>query len=68
VQRSIEIEAAPRKVYDLITSRSAGSDWSVWTRRDPGMQITYSGPAWAKWSWVSKSEGSGMPEFTRVDR
>jgi len=45
-------------------------DWSVWTRRDPDMRITYGGPPFgmgAKWSWVSKTEGSGSMEFTRVE-
>src|SRR6266700_3847639 len=70
VQRSIEIEATPRKVYDLIVEPKRWKDWSVWTRRDPYMQITYSGPPFgmgAKWSWVSKSEGSGSMVFTRVE-
>jgi len=70
VQRSIEINAQPRKVYDLVVEPRKWKDWSVWTRRDPDMHITYSGPPFgmgAKWSWVSKSEGSGTMEFTRVD-
>jgi uncharacterized protein YndB with AHSA1/START domain len=70
VQRSIEINAAPRKVYDLIVEPKKWKDWSVWTRRDPEMRITYSGPPFgmgAKWSWVSKSEGTGAMEFTRVE-
>jgi uncharacterized protein YndB with AHSA1/START domain len=70
VQRSIEIGAAPKKVYDLIVEPKRWKDWSVWTRRDPDMRITYSGPPFgmgAKWSWVSKSEGTGAMEFTRVE-
>ena len=70
VQRSIEINAAPKKVYDLVVEPRRWKDWSVWTRRDPDMRITYSGPPFgmgAKWSWVSKREGSGSMEFTRVE-
>ena len=70
VQRSVEINAAPRKVYDLVVEPRRWKDWSVWTRRDPDMRITYSGPPFgmgAKWSWVSKSEGTGTMEFTRVE-
>jgi uncharacterized protein YndB with AHSA1/START domain len=70
VQRSIEINAAPRKVYDLIVEPRKWTQWSVWTRRDPNMQIIYSGPPFgmgAKWAWVSKSEGTGSMEFTRVE-
>jgi len=70
VQRSIEINAAPRKVYDLVVEPRRWKDWSVWTRRDPDMRIVYSGPPvgmGAKWAWASKSEGSGSMEFTRVE-
>ena len=69
VQRSIEINAQPRKVYDLIVEPRKWKEWSVWTKRDPNMHIDYSGPPFgmgAKWSWASKSEGSGTMEFTRV--
>ena len=70
VQRSIEINAAPRKIYDLIVEPKRWSEWSVWTQRDPNMRITYSGPPFgmgARWSWVSKTEGTGAMEFTRVE-
>lgn len=70
VQRSADINAAPRKVYDLIVEPKKWADWSVWTRRDPNMHITYSGPPFgmgAKWAWVSKTEGNGSMEFTRVE-
>ena len=70
VQRSIEINAAPKKIYDLIVEPRKWQEWSVWAKRDPNMRITYSGPPFgmgAKWSWVSKSEGSGTMEFTRVE-
>jgi uncharacterized protein YndB with AHSA1/START domain len=70
VQRSTEINAPARKVYDLVVEPRRWKDWSVWTQRDPNMRITYSGPPFgmgAKWSWVSKSEGSGNMEFTRVE-
>lgn len=70
VQRSIEIDARPRKVYDLIVEPKKWRDWSVWTQRDPDMRITYSGPPFgmgAKWAWVSRSEGTGSMEFTRVE-
>ena len=70
VQRSIDINATPKKVYDLVVEPKRWKDWSVWTKRDPDMRITYSGPPFgmgARWSWVSKSEGTGSMEFTRVE-
>jgi uncharacterized protein YndB with AHSA1/START domain len=70
VQRSIDINASPRKIYDLVVEPKRWKDWSVWTQRDPDMRIIYSGPPFgmgAKWAWASKSEGSGSMEFTRVE-
>lgn len=70
VQRSTVINAAPNKIYNLVVEPRQWKKWSVWTQRDPDMRITYSGPPFgmgAKWSWVSKSEGTGTMEFTRVE-
>jgi len=70
VQRSIDIDAPAKKIYDLVVEPRRWSEWSVWTRRDPAMKITYAGPPFgrgAKWSWQSKSEGNGSMELTRVE-
>jgi uncharacterized protein YndB with AHSA1/START domain len=70
VQRSIDIDAPAKKIYDLVVEPKRWGEWSVWTRRDPAMKITYSGPPFgrgAKWSWQSKSEGNGSMEITRVE-
>jgi uncharacterized protein YndB with AHSA1/START domain len=70
VQRSTVISASPNKIYDLVVEPKQWAKWSVWNQRDPGMKITYSGPPFgmgAKWSWQSKSEGTGSMEFTRVE-
>ena len=70
VQRSAVINATPNKVYNLVVEPKQWTKWSVWTQRDPDMKITYSGPPFgmgARWSWVSKSEGTGSMEFTRVE-
>ena len=70
VERSIEINAPMEIVYPLVYDPKAWARWGVWNRRDPGMKITYSGaPAGvgAKWSWQSKSEGSGSMEFTGAE-
>ena len=67
VQRSMQIAASPAKIYPLIADPRQWKNWSVWNQRDPAMQITYSGPdagTGAKWSWQSKTEGSGTMEFT----
>lgn len=70
VQRSVAINAPPKKVYDLVVEPKEWAKWSAWNRRDPNMQVTYFGPPFgmgAKWSWASKTEGTGTMEFVRVD-
>ncbi len=70
VERSIEINAPMEKVYPLVYDPKGWARWGVWSRRDPGMKVTYSGaPAGvgAQWSWQSKSEGSGSMEFTAAE-
>lgn len=67
VERSVEINAPMEVVYPLVYDPKAWARWGVWNRRDPGMQVTYSGaPAGvgAKWAWQSKAEGSGRMEIT----
>jgi uncharacterized protein YndB with AHSA1/START domain len=70
VQRSIVVNAPASKVYDLVSTPKKWSEWGPWAQRDPNMKITYFGPPFgmgAKSSWVSKTEGSGVMEFTRVE-
>ena len=70
VERSIVIDAPARTIYDYVVEPKQWTRWSVWTKRDPDMRITYSGPPFgigAKWSWVSKSEGTGSMQFTKVE-
>lgn len=70
VERSTVINAPPKKIYDLVVEPRQWAKWSVWNQRDPSMKITYKGPPFgmgSKWEWVSKTEGSGSMEFTRVE-
>ena len=70
VTRSVVVNAPPDKVYPLVANPRTWKQWSVWTKRDPAMQIDYSGPdsgAGAKWSWRSKSEGDGTMTFTAAE-
>jgi uncharacterized protein YndB with AHSA1/START domain len=70
VQRSVDIDASPEKVYDLVVDTRQWKNWTVWNRRDPNMRIVYSGPPFgmgARWAWDSKTEGRGAMEFTRVE-
>jgi uncharacterized protein YndB with AHSA1/START domain len=70
VRRSVDINAPAAKVYDLVADPRLWAKWSVWQRRDPKMDVTYSGPPFgqgAKWAWKSASEGTGSMEFVRVE-
>ncbi|MGB8856695.1 MAG: SRPBCC family protein [Burkholderiales bacterium] len=70
VERSLEIAAPPEKIYPLIADPREWKNWGVWNQRDPNMKMEYSGApsgAGAKWTWESKSEGSGSMEFTRAE-
>ena len=68
VERSIVIDAPPQTIYPLVATPRRWTQWSVWTQRDPGMDIAYFGPesgAGAGWRWNSRTEGRG--EMTLVD-
>ena len=70
VTREIVIDAPVERVYGLVASPRAWKQWTVWNRRDPAMQIQYTGPetgAGAEWSWKSASEGEGRMTFTQVE-
>jgi uncharacterized protein YndB with AHSA1/START domain len=70
VERSIEVKAPPGKVFALVNDPKQWATWTVWSRRDPAMKVTYSGAptgAGAKWNWASKTEGTGEMEFTRSE-
>jgi uncharacterized protein YndB with AHSA1/START domain len=70
VARSVTITAPADKVYDLIADPRLWTKWSAWSERDPDMDIRYGGPAFgqgARWSWKSRSQGTGTMEFTHVE-
>ena len=70
VSRSIQVNAAPEKIYALVASPRQWAQWSIWHRRDPNMAIDYFGPesgVGAGWSWKSKTEGDGKMTFTAAD-
>ena len=70
VKRSIDIAAPPARVYDLVADPRLWEKWSAWAKRDPKMDVAFSGPPFgqgAKWSWKSKTEGTGSMEFVRVE-
>lgn len=70
VTRSVDVAAPASAVYALVEDPRQWKRWSAWNRRDPNMQITYSGPntgVGAGWAWKSPSEGSGAMTFTAAE-
>lgn len=70
VVRSITIQAPAERIYPLVADPHGWARWSAWHRRDPAMQIDYSGPAsgaGAGWAWRSHSEGDGRMRFTAAE-
>jgi hypothetical protein len=70
VRRSIVVQAPPERLYPLVATPKRWAEWSVWTKRDPAMKITYFGPesgTGAGWSWDSKTEGQGRMTLTKAD-
>jgi uncharacterized protein YndB with AHSA1/START domain len=70
VEREVTIAAPQIPVYQMISAPTNWPKWAVWNKRDPNMKMTFSGTgadAGAKWSWESKTEGSGAMEFTEAD-
>ena len=70
VARSVQVNAAPDKVYAMVADPRRWKDWSVWMQRDPAMDVTYSGAAsgvGAVWAWKSKSQGDGRMSLTAAE-
>ena len=70
VRRAVQIAAPAPRVYALVAEPRKWTAWGVWSRRDPAMEVAFAGPAsgaGAKWSWKSKTEGTGVMEFIRAE-
>jgi len=70
VERSIIIEAEPAEIYPDVVDLRAWQNWGVWFKRDPDMQLDYTGPDRAigmRSSWKSESEGNGEMEIIQLE-
>lgn len=70
VTRSVQVNAPPDKVYALVADPRRWKEWSAWNRRDPAMNVVYSGPPagpGAAWEWKSASQGDGKMTFTAAE-
>ena len=62
VSRSVEIAAAPAAVFPHVNSLQKFSEWSPWSKIDPDMQVTYTGPEMGvgnKMEWTSEHPNVG---------
>jgi hypothetical protein len=67
VQRMITVNAAPERIFPLISDFRQWTDWSPWENKDPAMKRTYSGAAsgrGAVYAWDgNRNVGSGRMEI-----
>ncbi|MGB8331898.1 MAG: SRPBCC family protein [Polyangiales bacterium] len=71
VERSIEIDASPEVVFDLVNSLRKWEAWSPWIARDPSIENTYAGPeagVEATVTWTSEKSGEGTQTITLSER
>jgi hypothetical protein len=66
--RSVSIKAAPEKIFPLIDDLHSFNRWNPFLKNDPGIKLTYSGPAKGKGTaheWDGNSRvGKGRLEIT----
>ncbi|MEM0946170.1 MAG: SRPBCC family protein [Pseudomonadota bacterium] len=63
VSRSVDIEAPASTIFPHVNSLKATEAWSPWLERDPGVQLTYTGPdagVGATLSWQSDDPQVGV--------
>ena len=68
VQRSVNINAPPDKIFPLINSLRGFNSWDPFSKKDPAIRIVHSGPETgkgAKYEWEGNRQvGSGRVEIT----
>lgn len=70
VERTIVINAEPSEIYPYVVDLKEWSKWGVWFKRDPNMELEFSGPDRAigmRSKWKSETEGNGEMEITQLE-
>src|SRR5690606_14354595 len=71
IERSIEIDAKPGVVFAFAADHKEFQKWSPWTKLDPDMTVTYSGPETGEGSTMSwrgnEKVGVGTSTFIEYD-
>lgn len=70
MERSIVVNASVEKVYSQVNTFNNIFEWSPWTKIDPNMKTTFSGPEYgvgAKYDWDSEDPNVGIGSQEIVD-
>mgnify|MGYP001086942125 CR=1 FL=1 len=71
VERSIEINASPAKVYGIVSKFSRFDEWSPWSEKDTALKVTYQGTdgtIGSMYIWKgNKDVGNGMMQMFELD-
>ena len=70
VERSIVIDAPKQDIYAHIVDLKRWQAWGVWFRRDPNIELSFTGPDRAvgmKTEWQSLTEGNGALTITALE-
>jgi Polyketide cyclase / dehydrase and lipid transport len=69
LQRSINVNASPEKIFPHLNDFKNWGAWSPWDKMDPDLKRTFSGSAsgeGAKYSWIGNNKvGEGSMEITK---
>lgn len=71
VQRSIEIDASPEEVFDVVADFSKWTTWSPWLCAEPEAEVTVTGEPSsldAVYSWKGEVLGQGEMEHKKLER
>ena len=69
-ERSIEIEAEPQAVFDMVADLEVNQQWSPWKFNDPSIDVTYGDKKvgeGASYSWTSENSGVGTLKIAKAD-
>lgn len=69
VERNVRINAPAQDIFSHVKNLRNWQSWGVWFKRDPAMQVSYSGPESAvgmQSSWISESQGNGRMEVIGI--
>jgi len=71
IVRSIKIEAAPEKAFDVVADYGSWTTWSPWLCAEPDAKVTISDDAnsvGSVYAWVGDVVGQGEIEHVKLDR